>query len=89
MINFYNALLKSKYYDNMYIHLFNRMKHSNVTYDLITKVSLIDNSLKRDLEIAKERKLRIQKMKENQKEKKFEMSESHCTKPYIKTPGTF
>ena len=89
MIKFYNTLLKSKNYDNMYIHLFNRMKHSNITYDLITKVSLIDNSLKRDLEIAKERKLRIQKMKENQKEKKFEMSESHCTKPYIKTPGSF
>lgn len=89
MINFYNSLLKSKHYDNMYIHLFIRMKHSNITYDLITKVSLIDNSLKRDLEIAKERKLRIQKMKENQKEKKFEMSESHCTKPYIKTPGSF
>ena len=63
------------------------MKHSNVTYDLITKVSLIDNSLKRDLEIAKERKLRIKKMKENEKEKRFEMSESHCTKPYIKKHG--
>jgi hypothetical protein len=84
MINFYNALLTSKVYDNIYKVLFYRMKHSNITYDLITKVSLIDKSLKRDLEIAKERKLRIKKMKENQKEKSFEMSESHCTKPYIK-----
>jgi len=87
MINFNNALLKLKVYDNMYIVLFNRMKHSNIIYDLNTKMTLIDNSLKRDLEIAKERKLRIKKMKENEKEKSFEMSESHCTKPYIKKPG--
>jgi hypothetical protein len=46
---------------------------------------LIDNSLKKDLEIAKNRKLR--RKITNEKEKlstRIEMSESHDVKPYIK-----
>ena len=89
MINFNNALLKHYMFERMYIHLFNRMKHSNVIYDLNTKKSLVDNSLIKDLEIAKERKLRIKKMKENEKEKSYEMSESHGAKPYTKNPIKF
>lgn len=71
MINFYNALLTSKVYDNIYKVLFYRMKHSNITYDLITKVSLIDKSLKRDLEIAKERKLSNKKNERKSERKDF------------------
>ena len=95
MINFNNSLLKHYMFERMYIRLFNRMKHSNVIYDLNTKNSLVDNSLIKDLEIAKERKLRIKKIRENKKEieetkeTKFEMSESHGAKPYTKNPIKF
>ena len=40
---------------------FNRMKHSNIIYDPITKMTLIDNSLIKALEIAQARKNRILK----------------------------
>lgn len=92
MINFNNALFKHYMFERVYIHLFNRMKHSNVIYDLNTKKSLVDNSLIKDLEIAKERKLRIKKIRENKKETeetKYEMSESHGAKPYTKNPIKF
>ena len=72
--------------------LFYRMKHSNITYDAITRVTLIDNSLIKALEIAKARKLKLAKIRagemekamEKAMEKVIEMSESHDTKPYIK-----
>jgi hypothetical protein len=64
------------------------MKHSNITYDAITRVTLIDNSLIKALEIAKARKLKLAKIREGEMEKALgkviEMSESHDTKPYIK-----
>jgi hypothetical protein len=68
------------------------MKHSNITYDAITRVTLIDNSLIKALEIAKARKLKLAKIREGEMgkamekamEKVIEMSESHDTKPYIK-----
>ena len=63
--------------------LFKRMKHSNITYNAITRVTLIDNSLIKALEIAKARKLKLANIKT--KEKIIEMSESHDTKPYITT----
>lgn len=71
---------------------FIRMKHSNIIYDPLTKMTLIDNSLIKALEIAQARKIRIKKNKElaaelageKQKQKSFEMSESHECKPFLK-----
>jgi len=71
---------------------FTRMKHSNIIYDPLTKMTLIDNSLIKALEIAQARKIRIKKNKElagelageKQKQKSFEMSESHECKPFLK-----
>jgi len=62
------------------------MKHSNITYNPITRVTLIDNSLIKALEIANNRKLKLANIKA--KEKAIEMSESHDIKPYIKTAHT-
>jgi hypothetical protein len=59
------------------------MKHSNISYNPITGATLIDNSLIKALEIAKARKLKLANIKAQ--EKAIEMSESHGTKPYIKT----
>ena len=76
---------------------FTRMKHSNIIYDPLTKMTLIDNSLIKALEIAQARKMRIKKNKElasaelasaelatAEKQKSFEMSESHECKPFFK-----
>jgi hypothetical protein len=75
---------------------FTRMKHSNIIYDPLTRMTLIDNSLIKALEIAQARKIRIKKNKElaaelagekqkqKQKQKSFEMSESHECKPFLK-----
>ena len=67
---------------------FIRMKHSNIIYDPLTKMTLIDNSLIKALEIAQARKIRIKKNQElaaeKQKQKSFEMSESHECKPFLK-----
>jgi hypothetical protein len=65
---------------------FIRMKHSNIIYDPLTKMTLIDNSLIKALEIAQARKIRIKKNKElaAEKQKSFEMSESHECKPFLK-----
>jgi hypothetical protein len=68
------------------------MKHSNIIYDPLTKMTLIDNSLIKALEIAQTRKMRIKKNKElasaelatAEKQKSFEMSESHECKPFFK-----
>ena len=51
--------------NNFIINSFNRMKHSNIIYDPITKMTLIDNSLIKALEIAQARKKRILKNNEN------------------------
>jgi hypothetical protein len=64
--------------------VFKRMKHSNITYNATTRVTLIDNSLIKALEIAKNRKLKLAKIKEKEKEKVIEMSESHNVTPYVK-----
>ena len=71
---------------------FIRMKHSTIIYDPLTKKTLIDNSLIKALEIAQTRKMRIKKNKElataelatAEKQKSFEMSESHECKPFLK-----
>lgn len=65
-------------------------KLSYITYNELTKSLLIDNSLKKDLEMAQKRKLLNAKKKyKDNKEvihtfQIIEMSESHETKPFIK-----
>jgi hypothetical protein len=66
--------------------LFKRMKHSNITYNPSTRVTLIDNSLIKALEIANNRKLKLAKIRDTTKV--IEMSESHDIKPHIKTAHT-
>lgn len=78
---------------NFFTTSFTRMKHSNIIYDPLTKMTLIDNSLIKALEISQARKMRIKKNKELAtgkielepgKQKSFEMSESHECKPFFK-----
>lgn len=82
-----NIFIRSKSYT---IRLLCTMKHSNISYNSLTKMTLIDNSLIKDLEIAKARQVRLNKNKEKEKEilktkiTSFEMSESHDAKPYLK-----
>jgi len=67
-----------------------RMTHSHIIYNVLTKSLLIDNSLKKDLELMQKRKLLNNKIKykDNNDVLKsiqlIEMSESHCIQPYIK-----
>ena len=75
--------------NNFITNSFNRMKHSNIIYDPITKMTLIDNSLIKALEIAQARKKRILKNSENkaletETQNTIEMSESHECKPFVK-----
>ena len=75
--------------NNFITNSFNRMKHSNIIYDPITKMTLIDNSLIKALEIAQARKKRILKNNENkaletETQNTIEMSESHECKPFFK-----
>ena len=67
----------------MTFYLFYRMKHNNIIYNAINRMTLIDNSLIKDLEIAKNRKLKLAKLKNTTKV--IEMSESHDIKPFVKT----
>jgi len=66
------------------------MKHSNIIYNPITKRTLIDDSLIKALEIAQARKNKLRRNSETQvkeekeTQKKFEMSESHASKPFSK-----
>ena len=82
-----NIFIRPKSYT---ILLLCTMKHSNISYNSLTKMTLIDNSLIKDLEIAKARQVRLNKNKEKEKEilktkiTTFEMSESHDAKPYLK-----
>ena len=60
--------------------LITRMKYSHIIYNPLTKSLLINNSLKKDLEIAKKRD-----NKDNKNNiQTIEMSESHGTQPFIK-----
>ena len=67
-----------------------RFRHSHIIYNELTKSLLIDNSLKKDLELMQKRKLLNNKIKykDNNDVLKsiqlIEMSESHCIQPYIK-----
>ena len=51
-----NSLAKYNLISSSYFLLIARMRHSYIIYDALTKSLLIDNSLKKDLEIAKKRK---------------------------------
>ena len=70
----------------MTFHMFLRTKHSNIIYNAVTRMTLIDNSLIKDLELAKNRKLKLAKIKNTAKV--IEMSESHAVKPFIKTTNS-
>ena len=74
------------YFLTMISLLLKRMKHSNITYNASTRVTLIDNSLIKALEIAKNRKLKLAKISNTTKV--IEMSESHDAKPHIKTTNS-
>jgi|UniRef100_A0A6C0CCL5 hypothetical protein len=69
--------------------LISRFKHSHIIYNTLTKSLLIDNSLKKDLEMAQKRKLRNTKIKYNDTKEQLnsfqivEMSESHNVQPYV------
>jgi hypothetical protein len=60
------------------------MKHTHIIYNPLTKSLLIDNSLKKDLEIVKEKKIKDNK----DNIQNIEMSESHATQPYKKVKLT-
>ena len=79
-----NSLYNYRLVKSLDFILIARMKHSHIIYNPLTKSLLIDNSLKKDLEIAKKR---------NNKDNKdniqtIEMSESHGTQPYKKVKLT-
>jgi hypothetical protein len=59
------------------------MKHSHIIYNPLTKSLIIDNSLKKDLEIAKKRNNKDNKDIQDNIQT-IEMSESHGTQPYKK-----
>ena len=69
-----------------------RFKHSHCIYNILTKSLLIDNSLKKDLEMAQKRKLLNAKTKAKYNDAKeqlnsfqtIEMSESHNIQPYVR-----
>lgn len=85
-----NSLAKYNLISSSDFILIARMKHSHVIYDALTKSLIIDNSLKKDLELAKKRKMLNAKIKYKTVNEiinffnTIEMSESHDTKPYIK-----
>ena len=74
--------------------LISRFKHSHSIYNILTKSLLIDNSLKKDLEMAQKRKLLNAKAKAKAKYndakehfnsfQSIEMSESHNIQPYVR-----
>ena len=72
--------------------LISRFKHSHSIYNILTKSLLIDNSLKKDLEMAQKRKLLNAKAKAKYNDAKehfnsfqsIEMSESHNIQPYVR-----
>ena len=67
-----------------------RFKHSHIIYNILTKSLLIDNSLKKDLELAQKRKLLQGKIiykdanEGTNSIQIIEMSESHDIQPYIR-----
>jgi len=82
-----NSLYNYRLIKSLDFILIARMKHSHIIYNPLTKSLLIDNSLKKDLEIAKKKKKKDNKdNKDNIKT--IEMSESHATQPYKKVKSS-
>jgi len=77
-----NSLYNYRLIKSLDFILIARMKHSHIIYNPLTKSLLIDNSLKKDLEIAKKRNNKDKDNKDNIQT--IEMSESHATQPYKK-----
>lgn len=77
-----NSLYNYRLIKSLDFILIARMKHSHIIYNPLTKSLLIDNSLKKDLEIAKKRNNKDKDNKDNIQT--IEMSESHGTQPYKK-----
>ena len=75
-----NSLYNYRLIKSLNFILIARMKHSHIIYNPLTKSLLIDNSLKKDLEIAKEKKIKDNK----DNIQNIEMSESHDIQPYIR-----
>ena len=82
-----NSLYNYRLVKSIDFILIARMKHSHIIYNPLTKSLLIDNSLKKDLEIAKKRNNKDNK--DNQDNiQTIEMSESHGTQPYKKVKSS-
>lgn len=85
-----NSLAKYNFISTLDFLLITRTKHSHIIYNSLTKSLIIDNSLKKELELAKKRQLLNAKIKYKTVNEiinsinTIEMSESHDTKPYIK-----
>jgi len=79
-----NSLYNYRLIKSLDFILIARMKHSHIIYNPLTKSLLIDNSLKKDLEIVKEKKIKDNK----DNIQNIEMSESHATQPYKKVKLT-
>jgi len=79
---------------NTNFFLISRFKHSHIVYNILTKSLLIDNSLKKDLEMAQKRKLLNAKTKHKDNKEVFnsiqiiEMSESHDIQPYVRNKNS-
>jgi hypothetical protein len=85
-----NSLFNYKLIKTNDFILISRFRHSHIIYNTLTKSLLIDNSLKKDLEMAQKRKLLNAKTKYNDTKEQInsfqsiEMSESHDIQPYVR-----
>ena len=77
-----NSLYNYKLCKSLNFVLITRMKHTHIIYNPLTKSLVIDNSFKKDLEIAKKKENKNNK--DNIQIQTIEMSESHGTQPYKK-----
>lgn len=82
-----NSLYNYRLIKSLDFVLIARMKHSHIIYNPLTKSLIIDNSLKKDLEIAKKRNNKDNKDIQDNIQT-IEMSESHGTQPYKKVKSS-
>jgi len=83
-----NSLYKYNLLKPLEFVLVTRFSHSHIIYNELTKSLLIDNSLKKELELLERRRRRNKNIKDNKNVKDtiqtIEMSESHDIEPYKK-----
>jgi hypothetical protein len=83
-----NSLYKYNLLKPLEFVLVTRFSHSHIIYNELTKSLLIDNSLKKELELLERRRRRNKNIKDNKNVKDtiqtIEMSESHAIEPYKK-----